>query len=781
MADLNARILPLHTEVQGRQPDDITMSGLGKDPIDVGEIVLNLEDGLIFSKKTDGTIVTLGGSGSSNNLLAGDFQGQALVWDGTAWVNGPVIGGLDTDLSTLASFVTNMEGNATNVAAVGGEAATYIGSASFDTSKPLFGSGSVQNPGAGSRVEWDRSTAYSLDQSEWTLEFWMNSNGTLVNAGEYILNATAGGDGNAYAWQGNNGNYWSTMVGDTTTTFKYWTGTALATATWTYSFLGGANRWVHVAFQVDNNQIFLWLDGVSQGAQAYSKTGDPTGLSPKLVFANFEEDTDGNPIFEGWLGGVQIVPGFQQYTPGQDFTVPDAPFGITADFAYNLTKLEDVEIDRTGLRAGQTLVYDEASSSFINAFSRLQDLADFSLSSAVPPVSQWSSGSSANAGEYSVEADHWLLNVVDQTTNDRTQTIEEADTTGILYWSTDGISFAEIPYTALSLTASVIRIDFDSVPSPGALVYVAFNAPGTPSPYPLRQGDTLRWDATDQAFKPIPFSSLGISIDDLVDVNTVTAAPTDGQALVWDDVASIWKPGDVATDASTIPLADLSDTTFTSLADGQVIRYDGIQQEWVNEALDYSIIDNTPTIPATVGDLTDTDLSTAPVNGQVLTWDGTAWVPQDPTGGSGGNSTTGAITERADITAGVNLDDELTGDLDFTGLGEAGSFVQVTTSAAAWVRFYPTASDRAADVTRQEGDDPLPGSGVLLEIRTTSPGQVVKITPAAIYYNNDSLPEQTLYARVTNRSGATALVNVTVRAYTQTDTQAISGGIFGSG
>ena len=70
---------------------------------------------------------------------------------------------------------------------------------------------------------------------------------------------------------------------------------------------------------------------------------------------------------------------------------------------------------------------------------------------------------------------------------------------------------------------------------------------------------------------------------------------------------------------------------------------------------------------------------------------------------------------------------------------------------------------------------------MLLEIRTTTPGQIVKITPAAIYYNNDLLPEQKLYARVTSRSPDPALVNVTVRAYTQTDTQAISGGTFGSG
>lgn len=780
MADLNARILPLRTEVAGREPDDATMAALGKDPIDVGEIVLNLEDRKIFSKKTDGTIVTLGsGSADGNDLLAGDFLGQALVWNGTAWVNGPVIGGLDVSGTSSASFLTNMEGNATSTAA-GLEAATYLGSASFATDKPLYGTGSAYNPGAGSRVEWDRSSSYSLNQSAWTVEFWMFSEGTLVSTGEWILNATAGGDGNAYGWQGTNGNYWSAKVGDTRTVFSYWDGSAQADATFDYSSVAGDNRWMHVAFVMQSSQLYLYLDGVYKGFQSYFTTGEPAGLYPKLVFGTFEESTDGNPAFEGWLGGVRILQNIAQYPATVDFTPPEAGFDSAGDLGYNLTKLEDVDVLRTNLSSGQTLVYDATSSKFVNQFVRIQDSSDFSYSSAQPLISQWTEGDSANPGEYSVEADHWLLNVVDQTTNDRTQVVEEASASGILFWSTDGSSWNEVAYTDLSLAGSIVRVDFGAVPSPGTTLFLAFSTPGVAAPYPLREGDTLKWDAAEQAFRPIPLNSLGISANDLSDVNTLTVPPTAGQALVWDDVQGVWKPGDVATDTSSITLAGLSDVTFTSLSNANILRYDSITQEWVNQALDYSIIENPPTIPATVGDLADTDLSDAPITGQVLTWNGTAWEPQDPASGGAG-SVGGALTERADITAGVNLDDETSGDIDFTGLGEAGSFVQVTTSQAAWVRFYPTTADRAADVTRQEDTDPLPGSGVLLEIRTTAPGQVVKITPAAIYYNNDSLPEQTLYARVTNRSGSTALVNVTIRAYTQTHTQAISGGTFGSG
>jgi len=42
------------------------------------------------------------------------------------------------------------------------------------------------------------------------------------------------------------------------------------------------------------------------------------------------------------------------------------------------------------------------------------------------------------------------------------------------------------------------------------------------------------------------------AIDDLTDVDTTTAAPTDGQALVWDNAASKWEPGTVGGSSKTL-------------------------------------------------------------------------------------------------------------------------------------------------------------------------------------------------------------------------------------
>jgi len=61
------------------------------------------------------------------------------------------------------------------------------------------------------------------------------------------------------------------------------------------------------------------------------------------------------------------------------------------------------------------------------------------------------------------------------------------------------------------------------------------------------------------------------SIDVLADVDTSTVAPTDGQALVWDNTAGQWEPGP----AGASNLDDLSDVTITSAQNEDVIKFNG--------------------------------------------------------------------------------------------------------------------------------------------------------------------------------------------------------------
>ena len=83
----------------------------------------------------------------------------------------------------------------------------------------------------------------------------------------------------------------------------------------------------------------------------------------------------------------------------------------------------------------------------------------------------------------------------------------------------------------------------------------------------------------------------------------------------------------------------------------------------------------------------------------------------------------------------------------------------IETSHAAWVTLYTDTNSRTADAGRLETTDPTPGSGVLSEVITT--GAVTQlITPGAFCFN--SSPIATTYAKVVNKSGSTANVQVTL-------------------
>jgi hypothetical protein len=87
-------------------------------------------------------------------------------------------------------------------------------------------------------------------------------------------------------------------------------------------------------------------------------------------------------------------------------------------------------------------------------------------------------------------------------------------------------------------------------------------------------------------------------------------------------------------------IGDLSDVTITGASTGEVLRYNG--SVWVDATLAYSDLSGTPTNVSTftndagyltgitgesIGDLSDVTITTA-TNGQVLTYNGSAWVNQ---------------------------------------------------------------------------------------------------------------------------------------------------------
>jgi plastocyanin len=125
-----------------------------------------------------------------------------------------------------------------------------------------------------------------------------------------------------------------------------------------------------------------------------------------------------------------------------------------------------------------------------------------------------------------------------------------------------------------------------------------------------------------------------------------------------------------------------------------------------------------------------------------------------------GGSSLQSRTTIAGTTA--SLANNVRGDLNITGF-KSYALLAIQTDKAAWVRIYATAAARSADVSRLETSDPAPDAGVIAEVITTG-AQTVLVSPGTIGYNFESTPTTTIPCSVTNKSGSTGTVVVTLTA-----------------
>jgi hypothetical protein len=127
------------------------------------------------------------------------------------------------------------------------------------------------------------------------------------------------------------------------------------------------------------------------------------------------------------------------------------------------------------------------------------------------------------------------------------------------------------------------------------------------------------------------------------------------------------------------------------------------------------------------------------------------------------NHPTDLLASRAALAGTTaSLANAATGNLQITGY-KGYMLYKIQTSAAAWVRIYTDAASRSADSARAEGTDPTPGSGVIAEVITTG-AQTILISPGAIGFNNESSPTTAIELAVTNKSGGTTTITVTLTA-----------------
>ena len=105
--------------------------------------------------------------------------------------------------------------------------------------------------------------------------------------------------------------------------------------------------------------------------------------------------------------------------------------------------------------------------------------------------------------------------------------------------------------------------------------------------------------------------------------------------------------------------------------------------------------------------------------------------------------------------------------LDLPGLGRLGHFMAVSTDAPAWVSLYSSAAAREADGRRPITQDPAPGSGVLLDLVTTTAALTITAPPGGTYFTSEvtvASPQPPLRALVRNTGTSQAAIAVTVTA-----------------
>jgi hypothetical protein len=129
--------------------------------------------------------------------------------------------------------------------------------------------------------------------------------------------------------------------------------------------------------------------------------------------------------------------------------------------------------------------------------------------------------------------------------------------------------------------------------------------------------------------------------------------------------------------------------------------------------------------------------------------------------GSGVISSASSLASRGTVTGTTaSLANNATGNLTIVGF-KGYVLYKIQTSAGAWVRMYTDGASRTADASRLQTSDPSPGSGIIAEI-ITSGAQTIVVGPGTIGFNNESSPTTNIELAVTNLSGSTATITVTL-------------------
>jgi len=260
-------------------------------------------------------------------------------------------------------------------------------------------------------------------------------------------------------------------------------------------------------------------------------------------------------------------------------------------------------------------------------------------------------------------------------------------------------------------------------------------------------GGSLAYNFNDGVFTLTPpdLSSYLTSTGNLnthLDVNH--GVPTDGDVLAWNQSNLKWE--NTATGIGGGLDADLLDGQEGSYYLNSSNQNAGtLPAARLSGSYNISVDGSAGSLASLsdVGNVVETTLTT----GQVLSYNGSNWVNQDAP----------SVRKTISYTA-TGIQDNVATNISIT-TPKTYALLKIETSHAVWATLYSDTTSRTNDSTRSETTDPVPGSGVLAEIVTTSAATQL-ITPGTVCFNSGG--SNTTYAKIVNKSGSQVNLQITL-------------------
>lgn len=223
----------------------------------------------------------------------------------------PGLAAVDDSYSVVLLHMNGADTSTTFTDESGKTWATH-GDAQIDTDYSIFGGASGLFDGTGDYLSTDNSSDFDFGTGDWTIDFWIRTNGNTSNNG--II--SAGNFSPFIGWSIFNNGSLIGLSSDASGTF---------TTDISYTFGGPPEYWRHVAFVRYGNILTLYVNGASEATldvTGYIYNSGGTGAAIGRHYINWDDQ-----YYSGYLDEIRVSKGIARWT--ENFTSPGEEYGET--------------------------------------------------------------------------------------------------------------------------------------------------------------------------------------------------------------------------------------------------------------------------------------------------------------------------------------------------------------------------------------------------------------------------------------------------------------------